>query len=160
RSRSSPSVTLFSRNWDTGGRVDGLTGLARTYRRLDRLADAASCFERALDLCRGLGDSDRQAKAMLFFAKVRRQQGRREDALALLSAGREVFGAVGSGGYVAYTDLMIGILCNERGEYDRAANHLQQALAFAQGLGDPRWEAYAWLNLAVVAQGRGLWDEA
>ena len=34
---------------------------------------------------------------------------------------------VDSGGYVAYTDLMIGILCSGRGEYDRAAHHLQQA---------------------------------
>jgi tetratricopeptide (TPR) repeat protein len=51
-------------------------------------------------------------------------------------------------------------LCSERGEYDRAAHHLQQALAFAQWLGDPRWEAYALLNLAVAAQGRGLREEA
>ena len=55
---------------------------------------------------------------------------------------------------------MIGILCSERGEYDRAADHLQQALAFAQGLGDPRWEAYVLLNLAVAARGRGLREEA
>src|SRR5262249_26077996 len=62
--------------------------------------------------------------------------------------------------YVAYTDLMIGILCSERGEFDRAAHHLQQALTFAQGLGDPRWEAYGLLNLAVAAHRRGLRDEA
>ena len=144
---------------DTRGQVDGLTGLARAYRRLNRLADAAVCFERALGLCRGLG-SDREAKAMLFFAKVRRQQGRFEDALALMTSCREIYRSISSGGYVGYTDLMIGILCSERGEYDRAADHLQQALAFAQGLGDPRWEAYVLLNLAVAAQGRGLQEEA
>ena len=97
---------------------------------------------------------------MLFFAKVRRQQGRLEDALALLTSSREIFHSVSSGGYVAYTDLMIGIVCSERGEFDRAANHLEQALTFAQALGDPRWEAYALLNLAMAAQGRGLRDEA
>jgi hypothetical protein len=38
---------------------------------------------------------------------------------------------------------MIGIVCSERGEFDWAAHHLDQALTFAQALGDPRWEAYA-----------------
>ena len=150
------SSVIFRELGDTGGEVDSLTGLARTYRRQNRLAEAASCFEECLRLCRGLDDPDREAKAMLFFAKVRRQQGRLEDALALLTSSREIFHSVSSGGYVAYTDLMIGILCSERGEFDRATDHLQQALTFAQALGDPRWEAYALLNLAMAAQGRGL----
>ena len=55
---------------------------------------------------------------------------------------------------------MMGIMYSERGEFDQAADHLEQALAFAQSLGDPRWEAYGLLNLAVAAQGRGLQDEA
>jgi hypothetical protein len=71
-SHSSLNVTLFPGIGGHRGQVDGLTGLARTYRRLNRLADAAVCFERVLGLCRGLG-SDREAKAMLFFAKVRPQ---------------------------------------------------------------------------------------
>jgi tetratricopeptide (TPR) repeat protein len=97
---------------------------------------------------------------MLFFAKVRRQQGELEDALALLTCCREIFCSVSSGGYVAYTDLMIGILWNERGEHDLAAHHLEHALTFAQALGDPRWQAYGLLNLAVAAQGRGLQRQA
>ena len=97
---------------------------------------------------------------MLFFAKVRRQQGRFEDALSLLTSSGEMFRSVNSCGYVAYTDLMMGIMYSERGEFDEAADHLEQALAFAQSLGDPRWEAYGLLNLAVAAQGRGLQDEA
>jgi hypothetical protein len=56
---------------------------------------------------------------------------------------------VKSCGYVAYTELMIGIMYSERGEFDRAAGYLQKALTFAQSLGDPRWEAYALLNVAV-----------
>jgi hypothetical protein len=77
------SNIIFRELGDAGGEVDSLTGLARTYRRQDRLSDAASCFEECLSLCRGLSDPDREAKAMLFFAKVRRQQGRFEDALGL-----------------------------------------------------------------------------
>jgi tetratricopeptide (TPR) repeat protein len=61
---------------------------------------------------------------------------------------------------VAYTDLMIGALCSELGEHERAAGHVQQALAFAQALGDPRWEAYGLLNLGVIALARGSHDEA
>jgi len=71
-----------------------------------------------------------------------------------------MFCALGSGGYVAYADLMIGILCNEQGEHERARDHLQQALAFAQALGDPRWEAYVLLNLGATAQAGGSHDEA
>jgi hypothetical protein len=56
---------------------------------------------------------------MLFFAKVRNQQGQFEDALDLLTSSRELFRSVGSGGYVAYTELMIGIMYSERGEFDR-----------------------------------------
>jgi tetratricopeptide (TPR) repeat protein len=67
---------------------------------------------------------------------------------------------VDSGGYVAYADLMIGILYRELGEHERATYHLQQALEFAQTLGDPRWEAYAFLNLGLTAQARGSEDEA
>ena len=97
---------------------------------------------------------------MLFFAKVRRQQGQFEDALGLLTSSGEMFRSVNSCGYVAYTDLMIGIMYSERGQFDQAADHLEQAVKFAQSLGDPRWEAYGLLNLAVAAQGRGLADEA
>jgi tetratricopeptide (TPR) repeat protein len=97
---------------------------------------------------------------MLFFAKVRNQQGQFEDALGLLTSSREMFRAINSGGYVAYTELLIGIRYSERSEFDRAAEYLERALKFAQSLGDPRWEAYAWLNLAVAAQGRGSHDEA
>ncbi len=97
---------------------------------------------------------------MLFFAKVRRQQGQLEDALALLTSCREIFRSVSSGGYVAYSDLVIGILHNERGEHDQAADNLQHALTFAQALGDPRWQAYVLLNLAVTARARGWQDEA
>ena len=67
-----------------------------------------------------------------------------------------MFRSVNSCGYVAYTDLMMGIMYSERGEFDEAADHLEQALTFAQSLGDRRWEAYGLLNLAVAAQGRGL----
>jgi tetratricopeptide (TPR) repeat protein len=95
---------------------------------------------------------------MLFFAKVRRQQGRSADALALLADCRDVFASLGSAGYVGYSDLMIGILRHERGEYEQATDHLQQALAFARTLGDPRWEAYGLLSLGMTAQARG-WDE-
>jgi tetratricopeptide (TPR) repeat protein/transcriptional regulator with XRE-family HTH domain len=154
------SNAIFSELRDTGGEVDSLTGLARTYRRQGKLADAAACFEQALWLCRGLGDPDREAKATLFFAKVRRQQRQPADALALLTRCRDIFCSVESGGYVAYTDLMIGILCNELGEHDRAAGHLRQALAFAEALGDPRWHAYVLLNLGLTAQAQGSHDEA
>jgi tetratricopeptide (TPR) repeat protein len=97
---------------------------------------------------------------MLFFAKVRRQQGRSADALALLTACREVFCSLGSPGYVGYTDLVLGILRHERGEYEQATDHLQQALAFAQTLGDPRWEAYGLLHLGMTARARSRHDQA
>jgi len=61
---------------------------------------------------------------------------------------------------VAYADIMIGVLRSELGEHERAAANLQQALAFAQALGDPRWEAYVLLNLGVIALARGSHDEA
>src|SRR5262249_61852333 len=67
---------------------------------------------------------------------------------------------VDSGGYVAYADLMIGILYRELGEHERATDHLQRALEFTQTLGDPRWEAYAFLNLGLTAQARGSEYEA
>jgi tetratricopeptide (TPR) repeat protein len=69
---------------DLSGEADSLTGLARTYRRQGLLTEAGACFERVLGLCRGLADADREAKAALFFAKVRRQQGQPTEALALL----------------------------------------------------------------------------
>jgi tetratricopeptide (TPR) repeat protein len=97
---------------------------------------------------------------MLFFAKVRRQQGRSRDALTLLEGCRDLFYSVGSDGYAAYSDLMIGILSHELGELERAADHLQRALGFAQTLGDPRWEAYALLYLGMIARARGSQEEA
>jgi hypothetical protein len=51
---------------DIGGEADSLTGLARTSRRQGRLAEAATCFEQVLELCRELADPDREAKATLF----------------------------------------------------------------------------------------------
>ncbi len=89
-----------------------------------RLVDSASCFAQSLQLCRELGDSHREAKAVLFFAKVRRQPGRPTDALALLAACRGLFRSVASDGYAAYSDLMIGMLSNELGEFEQATEHL------------------------------------
>jgi len=63
---------------------------------------------------------------LFFFFAGAPEQGRREDALALLSAmsGGIPFGGQRRPGYVAYTDLMIGILLlSERGEYDGTAHH-------------------------------------
>ena len=71
-----------------------------------------------------------------------------------------MFSSVGSGGYVAYADLLMGILHSELGEYERAAGHLQQALAFTQALGDSRWGAYAHLYLGLTAQAQGSHDDA
>src|SRR5262249_57132831 len=107
--------------------------------------------EQVLELCRGLADPDREAKATLFFAKVRRRQGQPAEALALLTRCREIFCSVGSGGYVAYADLMIGILHSELGEHERADDHLQQALALAQALGDPPSEAYRLFHHGLAA---------
>jgi hypothetical protein len=45
-----------------------------------------------------------------------------------------------------YTDLVLGIL--------------RQALAFAQTLGDPRWEAYGLLHLGMTARARSRHDQA
>src|SRR5262249_34375208 len=149
------SNAIFCELQDIAGEADSLTGLARTYRRQGRLAEGAACFERALELCRELADADREAKATLFFAKVRRQQGQPADALALLARCRDIFRSVDSGGYVAYADLMIGILCAEAGDHQQVAGHLQQALAFAQTLGDPRWEAYGLFYLGLTAQAQG-----
>ena len=154
------SRAIFSELQDRSGEIDSLIGLARAYRRQGRLDESASCFGESLKLCRGLRDRDREAKAMLFFAKVRRQQGRSRDALTLLEGCRDLFYSVGSDGYAAYSDLMIGILCHELGELERAADHLQRALGFAQTLGDPRWEAYALLYLGVIARARGSQEEA
>ena len=55
---------------------------------------------------------------------------------------------------------MIGILHSELGEHERATGHLQRALVFAQALGDPRWEAYAHLQLGLTAQAQGSYDVA
>jgi tetratricopeptide (TPR) repeat protein len=55
---------------------------------------------------------------------------------------------------------LIGILHGELGEHERATDHLQRALAFAQALGDPRWEAYAHLHLGLTAQAQGSHDNA
>jgi tetratricopeptide (TPR) repeat protein len=59
-----------------------------------------------------------------------------------------------------YTDLVLGILRHERGEYEQATDHLQRALAFAQTLGDPRWEAYGLLHLGMTARARSRHDQA
>jgi tetratricopeptide (TPR) repeat protein len=154
------SNVIFAGLEDTRGEIDSLIGLGRACRRRGELDAAAASFEETLALCRRLGDRDLEAKGMLFFAKVRRQQGRHAEALVLLSGCRDIFDSVGSAGYAAYSDLMIGILCGEAGDYDRAACHLRLALAFAQALGDPRWEAYVLLNLAVTAHACGTHDEA
>ncbi len=99
--------------------------------------------------------------------RAARQAGNRHAEASLLSAAlalvigcRDIFRSVRSSGYVAYCDLLIGILCNERGEYDQAADHLQQALTFTNTLGDPRWQGYVLLNLAVTAQACGSHAQA
>lgn len=60
---------------------------------------------------RGAGaDCDHEARVMLLLAKVRRAQGRSADALAPLTSCGDLFRSLGSRGYAAYTDPMMGIL--------------------------------------------------
>ena len=143
------SNAIFSELRDIPGETDSLTGLARTYRRQGRLAEAAACFEQVLELCRGSPTPT---------AKPRPRSFRQGPPPAGTTGGGSCppdtlprhISSVRSGGYVAYADLLIGILHSELGEHELATGHLQQALAFAQALGDPRWEAYAHLHLGLT----------
>src|SRR5262249_60604034 len=131
------SNVIFCELHDIAGEADSLTGLARTYRRQGRLAEAATCFERALELCRQLADADREAKATLFFAKVRRQQGQPEDALALLSRCRDMFRQVDSGGFFVSPAPLIGIPNSEVGGRQGGSRPPPTARALSRGGGDP-----------------------
>ena len=54
----------------------------------------------------------------------------------------------------------LGILTQERGDYDEAIRHYQRALDISERLGDQAGMAASYHNLGVLAQERGDYDEA
>jgi DNA-binding NarL/FixJ family response regulator len=125
------------------------------------LEGAADVSRRAVDAARAVGDSRREASALISLGSATSYLGEAEAGLATLREGFEVaLRAEDEAASVrAYTNLSDAL--EMAGRHEEASEVARDGLAFARRVGlAGRWEIYLAVNAAEPLVALGRWDEA
>jgi predicted ATPase/class 3 adenylate cyclase/Flp pilus assembly protein TadD len=145
---------------DASQRTRALLARATAYRRAGRSDEAATGFEEALALARGIGDRRREAGILVVLGNLRRDQGRMDDARAHLDASLAIARDVGNRRLEGNLIGNLGILHAVQGRPDEARLHFEQALAIHREVGNRRIEGIDTSNLGNVYLEQGKLEEA
>lgn len=145
---------------DAAQRAVALQARATALRRAGRSEEAATEFEQALALSRGIGDRRLELGILITLGNLRRDQGRMDDARAHLEAalamGREVGNRRVEGNLIGN----LGILHAVQGRLEEARLHFEQALVIHREVGNRRIEGIDTSNLGNVFREQGNMDRA
>jgi tetratricopeptide (TPR) repeat protein len=115
----------------------------------------------ALRAARRAGDEPATANALRSLGDVRTHLGQLESAIQDFSEAQALFTRIGARDGLAWTLFGLGGALHEQGEYDRAEEHLQNAIVlFRDPVGDRRGEAWALGWLGIVRRYQGKLEEA
>lgn len=145
---------------DHAQRAAALQARATAYRRAGRSEEAATGFEQALALARGIGDRRREASILVRLGNLRRDQGRMDDARATLEASLAIAREVGHRRLEGHIIGNIGILHAVQGRLEEGRRHFEQALAIHREVGNRRIEGIDTANLGNVYHDQGKLEEA
>lgn len=119
-----------------------------------RLREGAHWLERSLQ--RGAGaPAAVRARAQLHFGQLTSSLGNGGDAEAALKEGVALCREAGDEKYLGAGLTMLGVLAEDRGEYDRATQLLDEAVALQRARQDSKMVAFALQHLGLVTYGLG-----
>jgi len=145
---------------DHSQRAAALQARATACRRAGRSEEAATGFEQALALARGIGDRRREASILVTLGNLRRDQGRMDDARAHLEASLAIAREVGIRRLEGNLIGNLGILHAVQGRLEEGRRHFEQALAIHREVGNRRIEGIDTSNLGNVYREQGKLMEA
>ncbi len=125
------------------------------------MAEAAEIARRAVDAARAVGDSRREASALISLGGALGYLGQTEQGLAILRQGLEVARRVEDHGAAAraYTNLSDAL--ESAGRHEEAIEVATEGLEFAQRMGVAgRWGMLLAFNAAEPLTALGRWEEA
>jgi predicted ATPase/class 3 adenylate cyclase len=121
---------------------------------------ARQLFERSLDVWRGLGDRDKQARELSSLGVTHRWLGHLDTARSVLEESAAIAREIGSDYRLAGALTNLGQVESEAGHLDRAAQVLHEALAIDRTQGDLWGVVLDRHSLAVVSLRAGRIEEA
>jgi DNA-binding SARP family transcriptional activator len=125
-----------------------------------RMGESVTCFERALALCREIGDTQGETRAANNVANAYFQLGRFAEALTAAGQSLAIQRQAGSRYGEGLALNLLGCASRELGQFDEAIRHLQQALAIFRELGDPWTQADSLSDLGEAYLGLRHVDHA
>ncbi|MEO1081093.1 MAG: ATP-binding protein [Pseudomonadota bacterium] len=144
---------------DVGRMVDAYNRAAVVHMELKDIESAAVQMQAAVSLVDSIDDLERRAKTYHQFARVRRFQFRREEALPLYAYALEA--SLAAGDRLGAVDVIgnRGVLLESMGQYEAALESQTEALEFYREIGDEAGIATAMYNISRVYRGLGDYDQ-
>lgn len=148
------------RGWiEAERRMTEAAGLARPLTE-ESLRKAASLYGESLQLWRGSGRRQDEARALFLIAAARQELGEPREAVAPLEAALAIWTAEESPGDRAQALTALGIARWHLGDNEAALGLFEEARAIWRSLKDRGGEAGLLSNAGLVRHARGEWPEA
>lgn len=142
--------SLYQALGHTEGRGEVLYQRGVMFNKLNKLADARTQLEQALDVAKATPNEYLRIRALLQLSSVSYTQGVMDRAQQYANEAIDAAQASGMENLIATGLVDLGNVFFLRGEYEEAEKHFQQALTFAQRFKARRSEARAALSLGSL----------
>jgi len=129
--------------------------IARSFRDLNRRAEAEGHLLQALDLARRSGERKAEAFALLDLGVANYADGNSDRGEAYSREALETFRALGHESGTAHVMTLLGLVYRRQDRSDEAAQYLTQAIDTWQRLRDEKLQALCLYDLANVYRERG-----
>jgi predicted ATPase/predicted negative regulator of RcsB-dependent stress response len=145
---------------DDAERAATLSALGNSLGQRGRHVEAKSCYLRAIEMQRRLGDRRGEAIALSNLGIIHGDLGEMDEALACHTAALEMHRTAGARRYQVMCLGNLGLLWKRLGEPDKSRAHYEAALEVQKELGDPRYEGICLGNLGRLAAQQSRTTEA
>ena len=137
-----------------------LNDLGNVYSHQGRWGEARECYEKALLICRELGNRQGEEQTLGNLGIVYGDQGRWEEAIKCFEQGLSVFRELGDRHGEGKGLMNMGIVYADQGRWGEAIECYEKALIICRELGDRQGEGKTLGNLGTVYARQGRWEEA
>ena len=159
------AMQTFRRVWEN--QPEGISpnirivlNLAESYESLGGFEQAMASYDEALGVARAEEDQEAEADILRKIGRVCRKQSRWDDALGHISQSRAIHESLSNDLGIATCRVSEGIVHYERGDYLSAREAYRFALEIGETLGNRRISASASLNLGILENIAGNFEQA
>ncbi|MER5787783.1 BTAD domain-containing putative transcriptional regulator [Streptomyces sp. NPDC001980] len=128
--------------------ASNMLGIIALYQ--NRLEDGEAHLTRAIESFRACGDEPGQASALCNLSRIHLAMGRTASAVSLAQQGTGMYDAMGHALKGANGRYALGLALTEGGQYDQAAERLQEALEVFRDSRMRLWEGMSLFRLAEL----------